>query len=72
MNNDRDLPIDREKKLILLGWLKRGVIDGEELDRLHSESRGEQWLTMDEAREFIRQLEEKNIKQAILSRFHGV
>ena len=59
MSNEKVLPIDREKKLILLGWLKRGIIDGEELDKLHSESRGEQWLTMEEAREFIRQLEEK-------------
>lgn len=59
MNKNKDLPIDREKKLILFGWLRRGVIDGGELDKLHSESRGDKWLTMEEAQAFIRELEEK-------------
>lgn len=53
------LPIDREKRLILLRWLKKGVIDGDELARLHCECRGDKWLSMEEARDFIRQIEEE-------------
>lgn len=57
MENE-DIVIDREKKLMLLTWLKNGVINGEELHRLHSESEVYKGMTMDEARAFIRQLEE--------------
>lgn len=39
-----EIVIDREKRITLLRWLKRGVIDSEELD----EMRGLDSLTLDE------------------------
>lgn len=39
-----EIIIDREKRITLLRWLKRGVIDGEELDEL----RGLKGFTIEE------------------------
>lgn len=56
---NKDIVIDREKKLMLLRWLKNGVINGEELHRLHSQSEVCRGMSMEEARAFIKELEEK-------------
>lgn len=56
---NKDIVIDREKKLMLLAWLKDGVINGEKLNRLHSESGGYRELSMEEARAFLRELDER-------------
>lgn len=44
---------------MLLRWLKNGVINVEELHRLHSESGVYRGMSMEEARAFIKELEEK-------------
>lgn len=56
---NKDIVIDREKKLMLLRWLKNGVINVEELHHLHSESGVYRGMSMEEARAFIKELEEK-------------
>ena len=54
----KNLTIDREKRLMLLKWLSSGIIDGEQLHTLYIESTGDRTMTMEEARAFLRELEE--------------
>lgn len=54
--------MNRERRIILLRWLKQGYINVEELDIIADEViRGQKRdrLTMEEAREFIKRLEEQ-------------
>lgn len=52
------ITIDREIKITLLNWLKQGYIEEEEIKALAVKCGGGAVLSMDEAREFLRLLEE--------------
>ena len=54
---NKNLPIDRDKRLMLLKWLKQGYIDGQDLNALHAESHNTKLMSLQEAREFIQYLE---------------
>lgn len=55
--NER-ITIDRELKITLLNWLKRGYIDGAEVKEIAKRTNGGKTLSVDEAREYLRKLEE--------------
>lgn len=54
----KNLQIDRKKRLMLLRWLRQGYIFSDELSLLYAESEGARIMTQEEARAFIRELEE--------------
>lgn len=53
-----NLKIDRPTKITLLKWLRQGYIDTQELTALHAKATGDKVLSMEEAREFLKHLEE--------------
>ena len=53
-----NLKIDRPTKITLLKWLRQGYIDTQELTALHAKATGDKFLSMEEAREFLKHLEE--------------
>lgn len=59
MNKTQDLTIDREKRVTLLNWLRAGIINGAELEELYNQVKGVRTLSMEEARAFLKQLEEE-------------
>ena len=54
---NKNLPIDRGKRLMLLKWLKQGLIDGQDLNKIHAESNKIKLISLQEARELIQFLE---------------